>query len=159
MSESTEVLAEIQKKLKGRTLLVGRKIRQDKFDLFGASLRVEAKPHEYPVGGKVIAWETGLLGKFSHGDFDSIILHRFLYKPVKEYIEDPVEILAEAKRILPDGGVLVVNSFLLDDASKNFRSAESFYTESEMMTMLQNQDFSRVMRADIAETHLFVCER
>jgi hypothetical protein len=159
MSESAEVLTEIRKRLKGRTLLVGRRIAQDKFNLFGAALRMEAKSQKYPIGGKVIAWETGLLGKFSHGDFDSIILHRFLYKPVKEYIEDPLEILAEAKRILPNGGVLVVNSFLLNDATKNFRSAESFYAESEMMGMLENQDFGKVTRVNIGETHLFVCER
>jgi len=159
MSESTGALMEIRKRLKGRTLLVGRKIGQDKFDVLGASLRLEAKPQKYPVGGTVIAWETGLLGKFSRGDFGSIILHRFLYKPVKEYIEDPLEILAEAKRILPDGGVLVVNSFLLDDSTKNFRSAGSFYRESEMMSMLENQEFGNVMRVKIGETHLFVCER
>jgi hypothetical protein len=159
MSESTEVLAEMRNKLKGRTLLVGRKIGEGKFDLFGASLRVEAKPQKYPVGGKVIAWEKGLLRKFSHGDFDSIILHRFLYRPVKEYIEDPLEILAETKRILPNGGVLLVNSFLLDDDTRNFRAAESFYTESEMMTILENQDFANVMRVNIGEILLFVCER
>jgi hypothetical protein len=159
MSESAEVLMEIGKRLKGRTLLVGRRIGQDKFNLFGADLRLEAKPQKYLTGGKVIAWETGLLGKFSHGDYDSIILHRFLYKPVKEYIENPLEILAEAKRILPKGGVLVVNSFLLNDATKNFRASESFYTESEMMTMLENQDFGKVTRVKIRETHLFVCER
>lgn len=159
MSESVEVLTEIRKKLKGKILLVGRRIGQDKFDLFDASLRLEAKPQKYPIGGKVIAWKRGLLGKFSHGDFDSIILHRFLYKPVKEYIEDPFEILGEVKRILPDGGVLVVNSFLLDDATKSFRSAESFYTESEMMTMLERQDFRKVMRVKIGEMRHFVCER
>jgi hypothetical protein len=53
----------------------------------------------------------------------------------------------------------VVNSFLLNDATKNFRSAESFYTESEMMTMLENQNFSKVIRFGIGETHLFACER
>ena len=159
MSESPEALTEIRRRLRGRTLLVGRKIGQDKFDTLGASLRLEAKPQKYPVGGKVIAWETGLLVKFPRGDFDSIILHRFLYKPVKEYIEDPLEILAETKRILPDGGVLVVNSFLLDDTTRNFRSAESFYRESEMMTMLENQHFRNVMHIKIGETHLFVCER
>jgi SAM-dependent methyltransferase len=159
MSESAETLREIRKRLKGRILLVGRKIGQDRFDPLAASLRLEAKPHKYPVGGKVIAWETGLLGKFSHGDFDSIILHRFLYKPVKVYIEDPLEILAEAKRILSDGGVLVVNSFLLDDFTRNFRAAESFYRESEMMSMLEIQDFKNVERLDVGETHLFVCEK
>ena len=159
MSESTEALTEIRKRLRGRTLLVGRKIAQDKFDPFGADLRVEAKPQKYPIGGNVIAWETGLLGKFSHGDFESILLHRFLYKPVKEYIEDPQEILSEAKRILPDGGVLVVNSFLLDDATKNFRSAESFYADNEMMAMLQDQDFARVARVNAGETRFFICER
>jgi len=159
MSESAEVLTEIQKKLKGRTLLVGRKIGQDKFDLFGAGLRVEAKPQKYPTGGKVIAWEKGMLRKFAQGDFDSIILHRFLYKPVKVYLEDPLEILAETKRILPGGGVLVVNSFLLDDTTKNFRSAETFYGESELMTLLENQDFSKVTRVAVGEACLFVCER
>jgi hypothetical protein len=159
MSESVEVLGEIRKKLKGKILLVGRRIGQNKFDLFNARMRLEAKPQKYHIGGKVIAWETGLLGKFSHGDFDSIILHRFLYKPVKEYIENPHEILAEVKRILPDGGVLVVNSFLLDDTTKNFRSAESFYTESEMMTMLERQDFSKVKRVNMGEMCHFVCEK
>jgi hypothetical protein len=159
MSESLEVLTEIRKKLKGRTLLVGRKIGQEKFDMLGAALRLEAKPQKYAVDGKVIAWERGLLSKFTHGEFDTIVLHRFLYKPVKEHIEDPLEILAEAKRILPDGGVLVVNSFLLDDATKNFRSAESFYTENEMMTILKNQDFGKVMCVSLGESHLFICER
>ena len=159
MSESTEVLVEIQKRLKGKILLVGRRIGQNKFDLFHARMRLEAKPQKYPVGGNVIAWETGSLGKFSHGDFDSIILHRFLYKPVKEYIENSLEILAEVKRILPDGGVLVVNSFLLDDTTKNFRSAESFYRESEMMTMLKRQDFSNVKRVNMGEMCHFVCEK
>jgi len=159
MSESTEVLAEIGRKVKGRILLVGRKIGQEKFNILGACLRVEAKPQKYPVGGGVIAWERGLLSKFSDGDFDSIVLHRFLYKPVKVYIEDPLEILAEAKRILPDGGVLVVNSFLLDDTTRNFRSAKSFYTECEMMAMLKNQGFSKLEPVSIGETHLFICER
>jgi len=159
MSESTEALTEIRNKLKGRTLLVGRRIGQHKFDVYGAALRLEAKPEKYPIGGKVIAWETGLLSKFSPGDFDSIVFHRFLYKPVKEYIEDPREILAEAKRILPKAGVLVVNSFLLDDATKNFRSAESFYTESEMMRILKDQEFSRVIGIKIGGSRVFVCER
>jgi len=159
MSESTEVLNEIEKNLKGRTLLVGRKIGQDKFDLFGADLRLEAKPQKYPIGGKVIAWQTGMLRKLSHGDFDSIVFHRFLYKPVKEYIEDSFEILTETKMILPDGGVLVVNSFLLDDTTRNFRSAESFYTEDEMMTMLEQQGFRKVLNIIVGRTHHFVCER
>jgi len=158
MSESMEVLAEIRNRVKGRTLLVGRKIGQSKFDMLGASLRLEAKPQKYPTGGNVVAWERGLLDKFSHGDFESIILHRFLYKPVKEYVEDPLEILAEVKRILPDGGVLVVNSFLLDSATSRFRSADSFYTESEMIAMLANQGFEAA-RVRIGEAHLFICER
>ena len=159
MSESIEVLTEIRNKLKGRTLLIGRKIGQDKFNILGASLRVEAKPQQYAIGGNVIAWEKGLLHKFSHRDFDTIIFHRFLYKPVKEYVEDPIEILREAGRILPHGGVVVVNSFMLDDATRNFRSAESFYTESEMMTMLQNQNFTRVTCVNIEEKRLFICEK
>jgi len=150
---------EIRRALKGKTLLVGRKIGQNKFDVLGASLRVEAKPQKYPIGGTVIAWERGLLGKFSEGDFESIILHRFLYKPVKAYIEDPHEILTEAKRILPAGGMLIVNSYLLDDATKSFRSAETFYTEVEMMTMLEDQGLSNVTPVNIGEMRLFVCER
>jgi len=158
VSESKEVFTEIQRRLRGKTLLVGRKIGQDKFNIFGAGLRLEAKPHKYPVGGQVIPWETGALAKFANGGFDSILLHRFLYKPVKEYIEDPVEILTETKRILAGGGVLVVNSFLLNDVTKNFRSAESFYTESEMMTMLERQRFGNVIQVNIGETSIFVCE-
>jgi hypothetical protein len=159
LSESTEVLREIRKTLRGRVLLVGRKIGQDKFDPLNAHLRMEAKPLKYPTGGNVIAWKRGLLETFSHGDFDSIVLHRFLYKPVKEYIEDPLEILAETQRILPDEGVLVVNSFLLDDATKHFRSANSFYTESEMTSILKSRNFRNVTRVSIGETRLFVCER
>ena len=159
MSESAEVLAKIRKRLKGQTLLIGRRIGQDKFDLFSANLRVEAKPSKYPVGGNVIAWEKGLLRKFSGGDFDSIIFHRFLYKPVKEYIEDPLELLTEAKRVLSERGVLVVNSFLLNDTTKNFRSAESFYTEREFMTILENQQFNSIVRVRNGGTSLFVCEK
>jgi len=159
MSESIEVLREIGENVKGRILLVGRKIGQEKFDVLGPDLRLEAKPQKYPIGGRVIAWEEGLLREFYHGDFDSIILHRFLYKPVKEYIEDPQEILSEAKRILPDGGVLVVNSFLLDDATKNFRSAKSFYTRGELMALLEGQGFSKLARVTVGETALFICER
>jgi len=158
VSESKEVFTEIQKRLRGKILLVGRKIGQDKFDIFGAELRLEAKPQKYPVGGKIIAWETGALARFCKGDFDSILLHRFLYKPVKEYIEDPLEILTEAKRILPAGGALVVNSFLLNDVTKNFRSAESFYTESEMMAMLERRYFGNVIHVNIGEMEIFVCE-
>jgi hypothetical protein len=58
MSEYNEVLAEIRKNIKGKTLLVGRKIAQGKFDMLGAVLRVEAKPQKYPPVGNVIAWET-----------------------------------------------------------------------------------------------------
>jgi hypothetical protein len=159
MSESAEILAEIRKKLKGRTILIGRNIGQDKFNLLGADLRAEAKPEKYPIGGNVIAWKTGLLDTFCHADFDSIILHRFLYKPVKEYIEEPLEILHEAKRILPAGGVLVVNSFLLSDKTKSFRSAESFYTEGELKAILENQGFSKVMSVNVGETLLFECEK
>jgi len=159
VSESIEVFTEIQRRLRGKTLLVGRKIGQDKFDIFGAKLRLEAKPQKYPIGGEVIAWETGALAKFSNGDFDSILLHRFLYKPVKEYIEDPLEILTETKRILPHGGVLVVNSYQLNDVTKNFRSAKSFYTESEMMTMLESQSFGNVIHVNVGKLGIFVCER
>jgi len=159
MSESAEVLAEIRRRLKGKTLLIGRKIGQDKFNLFGANLRVEVKPTKYPVGGNVIAWEKGLLGKFSKGDFDSILFHRLLYKPVKEYIEDPLELLTEAKRVLSDRGVLVVNSFLLNDTTKNFRSAESFYTEREFTAVLENQRFNSIIRVSNGGTSLFICEK
>ena len=159
MSESREVLTAIRKELKGKTLLVGRKIGQDKFDIFDADLKLEAKPLKYAIGGNVLAWERGLLHKFSHGDFESIILHRFLYKPVRDYIEDPHEILTESIRILPKGGIVVVNSFLLDDDTKNFRSAESFYREMEMMSILESQPFNKVIRVSIGVTHFFVCKR
>jgi len=159
MSESAEVLAEIRKRLKGKTLLIGRKIGQDKFDLFGANLRVEAKPTKYPVGRNAIAWKSGLLRNFSGGEFDSVIFHRFVYKPVKEYVEDPLELLTEAKRVLSERGVLVVNSFLLNDTTKNFRSAESFYTEREFMAILENQQFNSIVHVRNGGTSLFVCEK
>jgi len=124
----------------------------------GARLRVEAKPRKYATGGNVIAWESGLLGKFNPGDFDSIILHRFLYKRVKEYIEDPVKVVAEAKRILLDVGVLVVNSYLLDDTTRTFRSADSFFTETEMGNLLRTQ-FRKMSRVDTLDGRVFVCEK
>lgn len=159
MSESAEVLAEIGKRLKGRKLLVGRKIGQEKFDVLGESLRVEAKPHKYPTNENAIAWEKRLLSRFVEGDFDSIILHRFLYKPVKEYIEEPGKVLTEAKRILPEGGVLIVNSYLLDDRTRAFGSAESFYTEEQIIDLLEKQCFKRVSKVRVGDGALFVCEK
>jgi SAM-dependent methyltransferase len=159
MSESHEVLEEIRKNAKGRVLLVGRKIGQEKFDILAAALRVEAKPQKYLPGGIVIAWKSGLLDTFATGDFDSILLHRFLYKRVKEYIEDPVKVLAEVKRILPQGGVLVVNSYMFDDATKNFRSADSFFTEEEMRDILVNQRFRRTSLVVVGDARIFVCEK
>ena len=151
-------MAEITRFVKGRTLLVGRKIGQEKFNMLGASLRVEAKPHKYPTGKNVVAWEKQLLSRFAEGDFNSIILHRFLYKPVKEYVEDPNELLTEVKRILPEGGVVVVNSFLLDERTKNFRSAESFYAEEDMKRVLQKQ-FKNILNVKAGDALIFVCEK
>ena len=159
MSESEDLLDEIRKTIKGKTLLVGRKIGQEKFDAFSAVLRVEAKPQKYPTGGNIIPWTTGLLDKFTTGDFDSILLHRFLYKRVKEYIEDPTTVLTEVKRILPEGGVLVVNSFLLDDVTKNFRSVDSFFTAEEMQGILGAQDFKKISRIRYGNVTTFVCEK
>ena len=158
MSESTGVLAEIAKYLKGRTLLVGRYIGQEKFNALGATLRVEAKPHKYPTGGNVIAWERRLLERFVKGDFDSILLHRFLYKPVKDYLADPVEVLTDVDRILSRGGVLVVNSYLLDNVTKMFRSAETFFTEKEMQGQLETRTFRTVSKIRVEDAILFVCE-
>ena len=159
MSESNEALHEIRMSAKGRTLLVGRRIGQEKFDMLGAALRIEAKPQKYSTGGNVLPWEAGLLGKFKAGDFDSILLHRFLYKRVKEYIEDPVRVLEEVKRILAENGRLVVNSFLLDDVTNSFRSADSFFTEEEMKRVLSNQNFRKMSCRVIGEAHIFVCEK
>ena len=159
MSENNEVLAEIRKNIKGKTLLVGRKIAQEKFDMLGAALRVEAKPQKYLPGGNVFGWETELLRKFATGAFDSVILHRFLYKPVKEYVEDPEVILEEVRRILPAGGVLVVNSFLLDDTTRSFASAASFFTETEMKNLLDKHNFMSVSRISILDACVYVCHR
>jgi hypothetical protein len=152
------VLYEIAKHLKGRTLLVGRHIGQDKFNVLGQNLRVEAKLHKYPTGGSVIPWERDLLSRFAEGEFNSIALHRFLYKPLKEYLADPVQVLTGAKRILPRGGVLVVNSYLLDDSASMFRSAATFFTEREMQDQLEKQTFAKVMKRRVADAILFVCE-
>ena len=158
MSESDEVLDKIRKSVKGRILLVGRRIGQQKFDALGAALRAEANPQKYLTGGSVIPWKAGLLREFAADDFDSIVLHRFLYKRVKDYVEDPLTVLSEAKRILPEGGVLVVNSYLFDDVTKNFRSANAFFTEEDMERMLRNQGFRKVSRVDAGNV-LFVCEK
>jgi len=107
----------------------------------------------------VIPWEKGLLKRFVEGDFESIILHRFLYRPVKEYVENPVEVLSQVKRILAERGVLVVNSYLLDDDTRNFRSAETFYTEKEMRSILEKQCFRKLSQVKIGDALLFVCEK
>jgi len=159
MSESPDVLAAIGQELKGKRLLVGRKIGQNRLDVLGASLRVEAKPHKYPTGGNVLAWERGLLSRFREGEFDSVILHRFLYKPVKDYIEDPNQVLSEVKRILPKGGVLVVNSYMLNDVTKSYRSADTFYTEQEMSDIIERQCFERVLKPRVGDALLFICEK
>lgn len=159
MSESPEVFVEIAKHLKGRTLLVGRRIGQEKFSSLGESLRVEAKPHKYPTGGNVIAWERHLLGRFAEGDFDSVLLHRFLYKPVKEYLADPTQVLTDVKRILPERGVLVVNSYLLDPTTKTFMAAETFFTEKEMQDQLEKQSLRKVSKIRVSEATIFVCEK
>lgn len=159
MSERSEVLAEVRKNIKGKTLLVGRKIAQEKFDMLDAALRVEAKPQKYPPNGNAIAWEHELLRKFVVATFDSIVLHRFLYKPVKEYVEDPGVVLAEVRRILPGGGVLVVNSFLLDNMTCSFASADSFFTETEMKSLLDKENFTSVSCIRILDACVYVCRR
>jgi hypothetical protein len=158
MSESIEVLAEIARHLRGRTLLVGRYIGQAKFNVLGATLRVEAKPHKYRAGENVIAWEERLLNRFAKGAFGSILLHRFLYKPVREYLADPAKVLTDVERILPRGGVLVVNSYLLDDVTKMFRSAETFFTEREMQDQLEKPAFRTVSKIRVEDATPFVCE-
>ena len=120
MSESPDTFMEITRHTKGRVLLVGRKIGQEKFVVLKDTLRAEAKPSKYPTGKNPIPWENGLLTRCNEGDFDSIVLHRFLYKPTKPYVEDPQKVLTEVKRILPEEGVLIVNSFLLDEKTKGF---------------------------------------
>src|SRR3989337_2902438 len=157
MSESPEVLAEIAKHLKGRKLLVGRYIGQEKFNVLGETLRGEAKPHKYPTGGKVRAWERQLLDRFVKGDFDSILLHRFLYKPVKEYLADPAQVLTDVNRFLPRGGVLIVSSYLRDQTTETFGSAETFFTEKEMQDQLERQAFSKVSKTRVEDATLFVC--
>jgi len=159
MSEQPDTLTEMSRHIEGRVLLIGRKIGQSKFDIFKDALRIEAKPNKYPTGNSPIAWERGLLAKFKEGDFRSIVLHRFLYKPTKSYVEDPAIILTEVSRILPQGGVLAVNSFLLNEETKNFRSAESFFTESEMISMLQRPSFEGVVRIAVKDAVFFVCKK
>lgn len=65
MSESPEVLATMAGELRGKRLLIGRKIGQSRLDIIGASERVEAKPHKYEAGGNVLAWEKNLLSRFA----------------------------------------------------------------------------------------------
>ena len=139
-------------------MLVGRRVGHERLDILGAVLRIEAKPGKYTTGGIVRPWETGLLAKFSVDDFDSVILHRFLYKPVKEYIEDPVTILRDVKGILRQEGRLIVNSYLLDDVTKSYQSADSFFTEEEMQSLLGKQSFRKMSRVVVGGSSIFVCE-
>jgi hypothetical protein len=159
MSELPDALMEMTRRTKGRILLVGRKIGQEKFGVLKDALRVEAKPSKYPTGKNPIPWESGLLTRFNEGDFESIVLHRFLYKPTKSYIEDPEEVLTEVKRILPEEGVLIVNSFLLDEKTKCFSSADCFYTEEEMMGLLRHQSFNDVICVRVTDAVFFVCKK
>jgi len=159
MSELPDTLMEITRHTKGRLLLVGRKIGQEKFGVLKDALRVEAKPSKYPTGKNPIPWESGLLTRFNEGDFESIVLHRFLYKPTRSYLEDPGKVLTEVKRILPEEGVLIVNSFLLDEKTKGFRSADCFYTEEEMMGLLRRQSFKDVKSVRANDAILFVCKK
>ena len=159
MSELPDTLAEITRHLKGRILLIGRKIGQAKFGIFTDALRVEAKPMKYPTGTNPIPWESGLLSKFNEGGFDSIVLHRFLYKPTRSYVEDPERVLSEVRRILPEEGLLVVNSFLLNESTRDFRSADCFYTENEMMALLQNRSFKDIARMKVGDATFFVCKK
>ena len=159
MSELPDTLAEITRHLKGRILLIGRKIGQAQFGTFKDALRVEAKPSKYPTGTNPIPWKTGLLTRFNRGDFDSIVLHRFLYKPTRPYVEDPERILSEISRVLPDEGVLVVNSFLLNETTRSFRSADCFYTETEMITLLQNSPFKNMDLVKVGDATFFVCKK
>jgi len=159
LSESNETLNEIRRNSKGKTLLVGRRIGQEKLDILGAILRIEVKPGKYPTGGAVLRWEPGILENFYMGDFDSVILHRFLYKPVKAYIEDPVRVLGEVKRILRREGRLLVNSYLSDGVTKNYQSVDSFFTETEMQSMLREQGYRNVSRLDTGDSCIFVCEK
>lgn len=159
MSESPDTLMEITRHTKGRILLVGRKIGQEKFGVLKDALRVEAKPSKYPTGKNPIPWESGLLRMFNEGDFESVVLHRFLYKPMRSYVEDPEKVLTEVKRILPEEGVLIVNSFLLDEKTRGFRSADCFYTEEEMMSLLRRQSFKDVNCVRVTDAILFVCKK
>ena len=159
MSELPDTLIEMTRHTKGRILLIGRKIGQEKFDVLKDALRVEAKPSKYPTGKNPMAWESELLTRMNEGDFESIILHRFLYKPTRPYVEDPETILTEVERILPEEGVLIVNSFLLDERTKNFRSADSFYTEEEMMRLLRRQSFKNVNCVRVTDAIFFVCKK
>ena len=159
MSESPDTFMEITRHTKGRVLLVGRKIGQEKFVVLKDTLGVEAKPSKYPTGKNPIPWESGLLTRFNEGDFDSIVLHRFLYKPTMPYVEDPEKVLTELKRILPEEGVLIVNSFLLDEKTKGFGSADCFYTDEEMLGLLRRQSFEDVSCVRVADAILFVCEK
>jgi len=159
MSEQPDTLVEITRHVRGRILLIGRKIGQARFEIFKDALRAEAKPGKYPTGTNAIAWERGLLNKFNDRDFDSIVLHRFLYKPTKSYIENPDTLLTEVSRILSQDGVLVVNSFLLNEKTQSFRSADCFYTESEIMNLFQRHSFSRVTAVTVGDAVFFVCKK
>jgi hypothetical protein len=159
MSELPETLTEITRHIKGRVLLVGRKIGQEKFSVLKDALRVEAKPGKYPTGKNPIPWESELPARFNEGDFESIVLHRFLYKPTKSYVEDPEKVLTEVKRIFPEEGVLVVNSFLLDEKTKEFRSADYFYAEEEMIGLLRRHSFKGVNCVRVTDGILFVCKK
>lgn len=74
-------------------------------------------------------------------------------------MEDPEKVLIEVKRIPPEEGVLIVNSFLLDEKTKDFRSADCFYTEEEMTHLLRRQSFKNVNCVRVTDAILFVCKK
>jgi SAM-dependent methyltransferase len=155
MSEPHKVLNTIREHLNGpKLLIIGRKVGEKNFDELGESLRVEVKPTKYPPREGAKSWRKGLLSEFNEGDFDSIILHRFLYKPEKDYMEEPNEILREVKRILPEGGKLFVNSFLRDESTEKFDSSETFFTKEEMEELIKKHNF----KINAKDGYLIVCE-
>ena len=78
---------------------------------------------------------------------------------MKPYVEDPEEVLTGVTRILPDAGVLVVNSFLLNGKTENFRSADCFYTESDMISLLQRPTFTNFTRVSVGDAVFFVSKK
>jgi hypothetical protein len=68
---------------------------------------------------------------------------------------DPNEILEKVNKILHNEGNLLVNSYLLDETTKDYENWKIFYTEEEMRDLLKKHGFDIIEK----DGHLLMCKK